>query len=63
MYGVRVAAQDLTGDKRPDLILAGGPNTAPTVSLVNGVTFAEFRNYSPYADSFFGGVYVGGAGI
>jgi hypothetical protein len=63
MYGVRVAAQDLTGDKRPDLILAGGPNTSPTVSLVNGVTFAEFRNYAPYDASFYGGVYVGGAGV
>lgn len=63
MYGVRVAAQDLTGDKRPDLILASGPNTSPVVSLVNGVTFAEFRNYSPYTAEFYGGVFVGGAGI
>lgn len=63
LYGVRVAVQDVNGDKRPDLILAGGPDTSPKVSLLDGVTYAELSNFNAYDPGFFGGVFVGGVGV
>jgi hypothetical protein len=61
-YGVRVATQDLNNDGIGDLILGAGPNEKPTVSLVNGSTFGEFRNYQAFENFFYGGVFVGGSG-
>ena len=61
-YGVRVAVMDTNGDKRPDLILSGGPGDAPTVTIVDGATLTTRRLFSPYAASFFGGVFVGATG-
>ncbi len=62
MFGARVAAQDINGDKVADIIVAGGPNDAPTVALVNGADLSVIRDFTAYTPSFFGGVFVGGAG-
>ncbi len=61
-FGVRVAVQDVNGDKKPDLILAGGPFDSPTISLLDGRTYATLNSYLAYDPQFFGGVYVGGVG-
>ncbi len=61
-FGVRVAVQDVTGDKLPDLILAGGPLDSPIVSLLDGRTYTPLNSYLAYDPLFFGGVYVGGVG-
>ena len=63
MFGVRVAIQDVNGDKRPDLILAGGPNDAPSIALFDGQSLTPFGVYMAYDPSFYGGVYVGGTGV
>jgi subtilisin family serine protease len=60
IYGVRVAVQDVNGDKKPDLILAGGPNDTPTVALIDGQSRATVGIYSAYDPAFNGGVFVGG---
>ncbi len=63
IFGVRVAVQDVNGDKKPDLILAGGPNDAPSIALFDGQSLAAFGVYMAYDPSFYGGVYVGGTGV
>ena len=63
MFGARVAAQDINGDKVADIIVAGGPNDAPTVALVNGADLSVIRNFAAYDPAFSGGVFVGAAGV
>ena len=60
IYGVRVATHDVNGDGQADLLLGGGPNDQPRVTLINGATFEEIDSFLAYAPTFFGGVYVGG---
>lgn len=58
--GVRVAAGDLDGDGKDELITAPGPGGGPHVrvwELVNG-TFVEKYGFMAYAPSFSGGVFV-----
>jgi hypothetical protein len=61
--GVRVAAADVNGDGRADIITAagagGGPHVRAFNSSVDGGTVFDF---APYDSSFLGGVYVG-AGV
>jgi hypothetical protein len=61
--GVRVAAADVNGDGRADIITAagagGGPHVKAFNSSVDGGTVFDF---APYDSSFLGGVYVG-AGV
>jgi hypothetical protein len=62
-YGVRVATHDVNRDGVADLVLGAGPTDQPKVSLVNGSTFGQIRNFQAYANFFYGGVFVGGAGV
>jgi hypothetical protein len=62
-FGARVAVQDVNGDKVADMIVSGGPNDAPVVTLVDGRTFSPFRNFEAYASNFFGGIFVGAGGV
>jgi hypothetical protein len=62
IYGVRVATHDVNNDGQMDMILAGGPGDAPEVTLINGKTFGQMRNFSAYENFFYGGVFVGTTG-
>jgi RHS repeat-associated protein len=56
--GVTVAAGDVTGDGRPDLVVAAGPGGGPHVRVFNGVTFEVVTDLFVFAPSFTGGVAV-----
>jgi hypothetical protein len=56
--GVRVAAGDVNGDGRADIITATGPGAGPHVKVFDGVSGAEIRSFFAYDANFRGGVFV-----
>src|SRR5207302_3111149 len=56
--GVFVAAGDVDGDGRPDIITGAGPGGGPHVKVFSGATGAEIRSFFAYAPTFAGGVRV-----
>jgi hypothetical protein len=57
--GVRVAACDLNGDGRADLVLAAGPGGGPHVRALSGANLGvELASFFAYAIGFHGGVFV-----
>jgi hypothetical protein len=56
--GVNVAAGDVTGDGRADVITGTGVGGGPRVQVFDGVTGAQVWNYFAYDPSFRGGVNV-----
>jgi len=59
MGGVVVAAGDVDGDGKSDLIVGSGPGAAGGhVKVFNGVTGNELRSFIPFDTSFVGGVSV-----
>jgi hypothetical protein len=57
--GVRVAAVDLDGDGRAEIVTAAGPGGGPHVRVVEPTGVARLELF-PYAVGFTGGVFVGG---
>jgi hypothetical protein len=62
--GVRLAAKDLDGDDRADLVVGSGTGTGSRVTAYRGTDFGLFAAPAPLSDSeafpgFTGGVYVG----
>jgi hypothetical protein len=58
--GVSVAAEDVNGDGKADIIAAAGPTGGPHVRVLSGANPAvELRSFFAYDPSFLGGVYVG----
>ncbi len=57
--GVRVAAGDVNGDGRSDIIAAAGPGGLPRVCVFDGANRAELYNFFAFDTTFRGGVYVG----
>jgi hypothetical protein len=57
--GVRVAAGDVDGDGRADVVTGAGPGGGPHVRVFDGVTGAEVRSFFAYDPGFLGGVFVG----
>jgi hypothetical protein len=57
--GVRVAAADLTGDGRADLVVAAGPGGGPHVRVLDAATLAEVEGFYAFDPAFTGGVFVG----
>jgi hypothetical protein len=57
--GVRVAAGDINGDGKADIITAAGPGGGPHVKAFSGADVALLQSFFAYdPTSFFGGVYV-----
>lgn len=60
MGGVRVAAGDVNGDGRIDVIAGAGPGDTPLVRVFSGTTDLHLiAHFLAYDASFQGGVYVG----
>lgn len=57
--GVYVAAADVNGDGRAEIITSPGPGAGPHVKVFDGVTSAEIGGLFAYSPLFTGGVYVG----
>jgi hypothetical protein len=58
--GVRVAAGDLDGDGRADIITAPGPGGGPHVRGLSGEDLADITGFFAYSAAFTGGVFVAG---
>jgi len=56
--GVRVAAGDVNGDGRAEIMAAPGPGTLGSVSLYDAATGTGFRRWLLYDSTWSGGVFV-----
>ncbi|MFL5331060.1 MAG: FG-GAP-like repeat-containing protein [Gemmataceae bacterium] len=56
--GVNVAAADVTGDGKADVITGPGKGMQPLVRVFDGTSRALVRDFNAYDSSFTGGVYV-----
>jgi hypothetical protein len=56
--GVRVAAGDVNGDGKADIITGAGPGTLSHVKVFDGLTGAEIHSFFAFTPSFTGGVFV-----
>jgi hypothetical protein len=61
--GVRVAAGDINGDGRSDLIVAAAPGNTPRVIAIDVATGATLADFFAYGPGFTGGVYVAAGDI
>jgi hypothetical protein len=61
--GVTVAAGDVTGDGKADIITGAGPGGGPHVEVFDGVSGARVRSFFAYASAFSGGVFVAAGDI
>lgn len=59
--GVRVAATDLTGDGRAEIITVPGPGRPAEMKVFNGATFAEVATQLVYPGNYTGGAFVAAA--
>ncbi len=57
--GVRVAANDLSGDGVPDIVTGPGPGFEPLVKLFNGTDRSEITSFLAFDSSLLGGISVG----
>jgi parallel beta-helix repeat protein len=60
--GVRVAAADVTGDGRADIITGAGAGGGANVKVFDGATFLQIRSFFAFTD-FNGGVFVGAGDV
>ena len=56
--GVRVAAADLTGDGRAEIITVPGPGREPELKIFSGATFALLSTQLAFQPTYTGGVFV-----
>jgi len=56
--GVSVAAGDVTGDGRVDIVAGAGPGGPSVVAILDGVTGTAVRSFNAYSPNFTGGVWV-----
>ena len=58
VFGARVKAVDLDGDKQAEILTGPGPGTRPQVRTFTA-DLTAIATASAYEDSFLGGVYLG----
>lgn len=58
MGGVRVAAGDVNGDGKADIITAAGPGGGPHIKVFDGTSNTILQSFFAYSAGFTGGVYV-----
>jgi hypothetical protein len=56
--GVRVAAADLNGDGKADIVTGAGPGGGPHVEVFSGADLSVLASFYAYAPTFTGGVFV-----
>ncbi len=56
--GVRVAAGDLNGDGRAEIIAASGPGMSATVHVYSGATLRQINSFLPFGATFKNGLFV-----
>jgi hypothetical protein len=61
--GVFVAAGDVNGDGRADIITGAGPGGGPHVKVFSGVNLSVLASFFAYDPAFPGGVYVGAGDV
>ncbi|MFL5338953.1 MAG: glycoside hydrolase family 44 protein [Gemmataceae bacterium] len=61
--GVTVAAGDVTGDGKADIITGAGPGGGPNVKVFNGTNLATVYSFFAFDPSFSGGVFVAGGDL
>src|SRR5207248_4077035 len=57
--GVRVAAADLNGDGRPDIVTAPGAGAGPFVQAFDARSLGLMSAFNAFDPTFLGGVFVG----
>lgn len=61
--GVSVAAGDINGDGRADIVTGSGPGGGPQVKVFDGANLQEIKSFLAYSESFAGGVFVAAGDI
>jgi hypothetical protein len=57
--GVRVAAADVDGDGRADIVTGAGPSGGPHVRAFRGIDRMALQSFFAFDPAFLGGIYVG----
>jgi hypothetical protein len=57
--GLRIAALDVNGDGKADLIIGPGPGQPPEVKVFDAVSLAVLDDFFAYDPAYLGGVFVG----
>ena len=61
--GVRVAAGDMNGDGKADIVTGAGPGGGPHVEVFSGADLSLLASFYAYAPTFTGGVFVAAGDI
>ena len=61
--GVRVAAGNVNGDGKADIITGAGPGGGPQVEVFDGTDLVRLASFYAYASTFTGGVFVAAGDI
>ena len=56
--GVEVAAGDINGDGRIDIVTGAGPGGGPEVRVFSGTDLSELARFFAYDPAFTGGIHV-----